>query len=190
MSSLAETIENAFAAVGVETESRLRDVTSAFEALGLEDEERVAALATAVAAIAHRYHQRHVSVYLEAVRSWSLEIAEMLRPSVTEHRYIPDLALIEEGARCLYGGLDAVIDRMRSHGVEIRDRLVTELAVFARFLGQHDHTTITIALMAVTRAVNDPSYRRGAIVRVPLREVAHKPASVPDLGSMEPHGSA
>jgi len=79
---------------------------------------------------------------------------------------------------------------MRSQGIEIRDRLVTELAVFARFLGQHDRTTIAIALMAVTRALNDPAYRRGVIVRVPLREVTHKPASVPDLGSMEPRGCA
>lgn len=190
MSSLAETIENAFAAVGRETESRLRDVSTAFEALELEDEERVAALATSIAAIAHRHHRRHVPVYLEAVRSWSLEIADMLRPSPSGHRYIPDFALVEEGARCLYHGLDGVIDRMRSNGIEIRDRLVTELAVFARFLGQHDATTIAAALMAVTRALNDPAYRRGVIVRVPLREVIRSPAAPEDLDSMEPRGRA
>lgn len=190
MSSLAETIENAFAAVGVETESRLRDVTGAFEALELEDEERVAALATAIAAIAHRHHRRHIAVYLEAVRSWSLEVAEMLRPTPSEHRYIPNLRTVSEGARCLYEGLDAAIERMRNQSVEIRDRLVTELAVFARFLGQHDPTTIGIAVMAVTRALGDPVYERGAIVRVPLREVAPQSSSPPDLSSMEPRGRA
>ena len=190
MSSLAETIENAFAAVGTETEGRLRDVTAAFEALELDDEERVAALATAIAAIAHRHHQRHVPVYLEAVRSWSLEIAEMLQPAPTEHRYIPDRDVIAEGAHCLYSGLDGVIDRMRSQGIDIRDRLVTELAVFARFLGQHDATTITIALMAVNRALGDQAYERGAIVRVPLREVAAPRKVMPDIETVEPMGRA
>ncbi|HUK07586.1 MAG TPA: hypothetical protein VLX09_06940 [Stellaceae bacterium] len=190
MSSLAETIENAFAAVGTETERRLHDVSAAFEALELDDEERVAALATAIAAIAYRHHKRHVPVYLEAVRSWSLEIAEMLQPAPTEHRYIPDRDVIEEGANCLYGGLDGIIDRMRSQGIDIRDRLVTELAVFARFLGQHDTTTITIALMAVTRALNDPAYERGSVVRVPLREVVAAPKALPDIETAEPIGRA
>jgi hypothetical protein len=190
MSSLAETIENAIAAVGVETESRLRDVTSAFQSLDLEDEERVAALATSIAAIAHRYHRRHISVYLEAVRSWSLEISGILHPTPTEHRYIPDRELIAESALCLYGGLDLVIESMRVHSVDIRDRLITELAVFARFLGQHDATTITIAVMAVSRALNDRTYERGAVVRVPLRQVALAPANSCDLGAMEPRGRA
>ena len=52
MSSIAETIDIALAAVGPETEGRLRDVVAEFEALTLAAEERVSALATAIAAIA------------------------------------------------------------------------------------------------------------------------------------------
>ena len=52
MTSLAETIDTALAAVGPETEDRLRDVVSDFEGQALADEERLAALATSIAAIA------------------------------------------------------------------------------------------------------------------------------------------
>ncbi len=190
MTSLAETIDTALAAVGRETEDQLRDVSGDFEALELADEERVSALATAVAAIAVQYHKRHVSAYLEAVRTWSLEIAEMVQPAPTELRYMPDTSTIETAARRLYAGLDGVIERMRQEGVDVRDRLITELAVVARFLGQHDPNTITIAVMAVNRALGDPQYRRGAVVRVPLREIAGSAALVPDLEVLEPRGNA
>lgn len=188
MTSLAETIDTALAAVGPETEDLLRDVASDFEVLKLADEERVSALATAVAAIAVRYHRQHVSVYLDAVRTWSLEIAEMVQPAPTELRYIPDPKTIEAAARRLCDGLDRAVERMRQAGVEVRDRLITELAVVTRFLGQHDPNTVIIAVKAVNRALGDPAYRRGAVVRVPLREVAA--STEPDLGSLEPRGNA
>jgi len=190
MTSLAETIDTALAAVGRETEDQLRDISGHFEALELADEERVSALATAIAAIAVQYHKRHISAYLEAVRTWSLEIAEMLQPSPTELRYIPDAQTIEAAAQRLYGGLDRIIDRMRDEGVDVRDRLITELAAVTRFLGRHDPNTITIAVMAVNRALGDPQYRRGAVVRVPLREVAASAAIEPRLATMEPRGHA
>ena len=190
MASLAETIDTALAAVGRETEDRLRDVSTDFEGLKLADEERVSALATAIAAIAVRYHQRHIQAYLEAVRTWSLEIAEMLQPAPTELRYIPDTSTIETAAKTLYAGLDVVVDRMRESRVDVRDRLITELALVTRFLGQHDANTITIAVMAVNRALSDPDYRRGAVVRVPLREVAGSAPIEPSLASMEPRGTA
>ena len=190
MASLAETIDTALAAVGRETEDRLRDVSTDFEGLKLADEERVSALATAIAAIAIRYHQRHIQAYLEAVRTWSLEIAEMLQPAPTELRYIPDTSTIETAAKTLYAGLDVVVDRMRESRVDVRDRLITELALVTRFLGQHDVNTITIAVMAVNRALGDPDYRRGAVVRVPLREVAGSAPIEPSLASMEPRGTA
>ncbi|HTS94864.1 MAG TPA: hypothetical protein VMG55_22825 [Stellaceae bacterium] len=190
MSSIAETIDIALAAVGPETEGRLRDVVAEFEGLTLAQEERVSALATAVAAIAKGHHGRHVSVYLEAVRTWSLEISEMLQPAKMELRFIPETGVIEDAARTLYCGLDAVIDRMRREGIDIRDRLVTELAVVARFLGQHDSQTIAIAMIAVNRALADPNYRRGAVVRVPLREVAGAFSQALDIARMEPQGRA
>lgn len=190
MTSLAETIDTALAAVGPETEDQLRDVVSDFEALALADEERLAALATSIAAIAHQHHRRHVPVYLEAVRTWSLEIAALVKPAATELRYIPNCAAIEDAARRFYGGLDGVIDRMQIQGIDVRDRLVTELAVMARFLGQHDGNTISIAIIAVNRALSDPSYRRGAAVQVPLREVSSAGMSAEELAAMPPQGRA
>ncbi|GEM_PF-2427218 len=190
MTTLAETIDTALAAVGRETEDQLRDVSEEFEALELADEERVSALATAIAAIATQYHKRHVSAYLEAVRAWALEIAEMLQPRPTELRYIANAATIEAAARNLCSGLDTVIDRMRAENVDVRDRLITELALVTRFLGRHDPNTITIAIMAVNRALADPQYTRGAVVRVPLREVAASAPIEPALASMEPRGNA
>jgi hypothetical protein len=190
MTSLAETIDTALAAVGRETEDRLRDVSGEFEALKLADEERVSALATAIAAIAVQYHKRHVSAYLDAVRTWSLEMAEMLQPAPTELRYIPDTSTIAAAAGRLCAGLDAVIDRMRAGGVDVRDRLIAELALVTRFLGQHDPHTITIAVMAVSRALSDPEYQRGAVVRVPLRQVAGAAPGDSGLATMEPRGTA
>jgi len=188
MTSLAETIDTALAAVGRETEDRLRDLSAEFEALKLADEERVSALATAIAAIAVQYHKRHVSAYLDAVRTWALEIAEMLQPAPTELRYIPDSFTIQAAARRLCEGLDGVVERMRAGGVDVRDRLITELALVTRFLGQHDSNTITIAVMAVSRAVSDPQYRPGVVVRVPLRQV--EPGTEHGLATMEPRGTA
>lgn len=190
MPSLAETIDTALAAVGRETKDQLRDVSGEFAALKLADEERVSALATAIATIAVQYHKRHVSAYLEAVRTWSIEMAEVLQPAPTELRYIPDTSTIEAAAQRLCSGLDSVIDRMRQGGIDIRDRLITELALVTRFLGQHDPNTITIAVMAVSRALSDPQYRRGAVVRVPLREIASTGAAEPSLATMEPRGTA
>lgn len=190
MPSLAETIDTALAAVGRETEDQLRDVSGEFEALKLADEARVSALATAIATIAVQYHKRHVSAYLEAVRTWSIEIAEMLHPARTELRYIPDTSTIETAAQRLCSGLDSVIDRMRQGGVDIRDRLIAELALVTRFLGRHDPNTITITMMAVNRALSDPQYRCGAVVRVPLREISTTATTEPSLATMEPRGTA
>jgi hypothetical protein len=190
MTSLAETIDTALAAVGRQTEDQLRDISGDFEALELADEERVSALATTIAAIAVQYHKTHLSAYLEAVRTWSVEIAEMLHPAPTELRYIPDSRTIEAAAQRLYAGLDGVIERMRSEGVGVRDRLITELAAVARFLGRHDTHTIAIAVKAVKRALGDPQYRRGAVVRVPLREVEASAGTEPGLETLEPRGTA
>ena len=190
MTSLAETIDTALAAVGRETEDQLRGVSGEFEALKLADEERVSALATAIAAIAVQHHKRHVSVYLDAVRTWALEIAEIQQPAPAELRYVPDTSTIEAAAGRLCAGLDGLIARMRQGGVDVRDRLITELALVARFLGQHDPSTITVAVMAVGRALNDPQYRCGAVVRVPLRHVPGAKPGESGLATMEPRGTA
>ena len=190
MPSLTETIDNALSAVGSQAEDHLRGLIGEFEALNLADEERVAALATAITAIASTYHRRHAEVYLEAIRSWAVEIAEALRPRPTLLRRIPDLDAIEKCARRLSTGLDALLDDMRARGLDIRNRLITELAVVARLLGRHDPETIAIALMAVTRALADPAYRAGDAVRVPLRAVAPAVAAEVDLATEPSQGTA
>lgn len=178
MNSLAETIDSALASIGSKTEGKLRSAIDAFEKLALDDEEHIAALATAVAAVASTYHKRHVPVYLEALRSWSIEIAEASPPPATKLRYVPDCAIIERGASQLLADLNVAIEEMRGCGLDVRDRLVTELAVVARLLGRHDPRTISIALMAAGRALADPHYRPGHAVMVPLREL---PALTPEF---------
>jgi hypothetical protein len=190
MPSLTETIDNALSAVGSQAEDHLRGLIGEFEALDLADEERVAALATAIAAIASTYHRRHAEVYLEAIRSWAVEIAEALRPRPTLLRHIPDPRATEKSAHRLSSGLDALLEDMRARGLDIRNRLITELAVVARLLGRHDPETIGIALMAVTRALADPAYHAGDAVGVPLRAVAPAAAAEMDLATEPSQGTA
>jgi hypothetical protein len=170
MSSLVETINSALAAVGPATESRLREILAEFSELNLGDEDRLAALATVIAAAAATHHGRHKAVYLEAVRSWALEIAEALAPAPLRLTVAPAGGPVEEGAEILISGLDSLIEGMTQTGVGIQDRLVTELAVVARLLGQHDANTIHMTLMSVSDSLADPDYRAGELILVPLRE--------------------
>src|SRR5665213_1292626 len=78
MSSMAETITNALAAVGPSTESRLRTIIEDFAGLSLSTEDRLGVLATVIASAATVHHAGHKNVYLEAVRIWSIEIAATL----------------------------------------------------------------------------------------------------------------
>ena len=87
-------------------------------------------------------------------------------------------------------GVSSLIAIPRTVDIQSRRLVPEELAVVTRFLGQHDSNTITIAVMAVNRALGDPQYRRGAVVRVPLREVAASAALAPDLETLEPRGNA
>lgn len=170
MSSLVETINSALAAIGPATESRLRDLLAEFGELNLGDEDRLAALATVIATAASTHHRRHKTVYLEAVRTWALEIAEALAPAPLRLSGTPVGGPVEEGAEILISGLDQLIDSMTQTGVGIQDRLVTELAVVARLLGQHDANTIHMTLMSVNQSLADPDYRAGELILVPLRE--------------------
>jgi hypothetical protein len=189
MSSLAETINTALAAVGPATESRLRDILVDFGDLNLGDEDRLSAIATVIATTASTHHVRHKGVYLEAVKTWSLEIADQLEPSP------PRLAgfaggPVEEGAEILISGIDALIESMTQAGVRIQDRLVTELAVVARLLGQHDANTIHFTLMTVMHSLGDPDYRPGEVVFVPLRETVMPLSREVRLEALQPRGVA
>lgn len=190
MSSLIETINSALAAVGPATESRLRDLLAEFGELNLGDEDRLAALATVIAAAAATHHSRHKSVYLEAVRTWALEIADALEPAPLRLAGIPVGGPIEEGAEILISGLDGLIDSMTQAGVRVQDRLVTELAVVARLLGQHDANTIHMTLMTVSDNLADPDYQPGEVIQVPVREAVRPLSRDVRLEMLTPRGVA
>lgn len=190
MSSLIETINSALAAVGPATEGRLRDLLAEFGELNLGDEDRLAALATVIAAAAATHHCRHKAIYLEAVRTWALEIAEALQPAPLRLSGPGLGGPIEEGAELLITGLGALIDAMTEDGVRVQDRLVTELAVVARLLGQHDANTIHVTLMAVSDNLADPGYRPGEVILVPLRETAQPLTRDSRLEALTPRGVA
>lgn len=190
MSSLIETINSALAAVGPATENRMRELLTEFGELNLADEDRLAALATVIAAAAATHHRRHKSIYLEAVRSWALEIAEALEPPPLRLSNIALAGPIEEGAEILLAGLEALIASMTEDGVRVQDRLVTELAVVARLLGQHDANTIHVTLMTVSETLSDPDYQPGEVVLVPLRDTMQPLTRDARLEALTPRGVA
>ena len=190
MSSLVETINSALAAVGRATEARLREILAEFGELNLGDEDRLAALATVIAAAAATHHRRHKAVYLEAVRSWALEIAAALAPAPLRLSGAPVCGPVEDGAEILITGLDSLINSMTQAGVGIQDRLVTELAVVARLLGQHDANTIHMTLMTVSDSLADPDYQPGELILVPLRETVQPLSRDVRLEALTPRGVA
>jgi hypothetical protein len=190
MSSLVKTISSALTAVGPATEHHLRELLAEFGELNLADEERLSALATVIAAAAATHHRRHKAVYLEAVKTWALEIAEALEPAPVRLAGPPLGGPIEEGAEILISGLDALIDSMTQAGVRVQDRLVTELAVVARLLGQHDANTIHMTLMTVGHTLADPDYQPGEVIHVPLYETVQPLSRNSRLEALTPRGVA
>jgi hypothetical protein len=190
MSTLAETINNALAAVGPATEDRLDDIVAELGDLSLGEEGRLAVLASAIGTAAATYHARHKSVYLEAVRTWSLEISVARDGLALRPVGVTVEGAIEDGTEILTAGLAALVDTMVHAGVRIQDRLVTELALFARLLGQYDANTIHLALMAVTEALAEKDYRLGQRIEVPLEEAALPLGRDACLARLAPRGLA
>src|SRR5260221_11301475 len=89
MSSLVETINGGLAGVGPATEGQLHDLLAQFGELNLGDEARLSALATVIAAAAATHHLRHKGIYLEAVKTWALEIAGQLEPAPLRLAFAP-----------------------------------------------------------------------------------------------------
>src|SRR6185437_4347591 len=152
MTTLAETISGALMAVGPETEDRLRDIVAELGALNLTEEDRLSALATAIAAAAWIHHGRHKAVYLDAVRTWSLEISVDLEPPPVRLVNFCTDTPIEEAAELLIAGLEDLIDTMTSACVGVQDRLITELPLFAQLLGQYDANSIHQTFNAIATA--------------------------------------
>lgn len=189
MNSLAETIDSALQAAGSVTETRLRDIITDFDGVNLIEEERLAAIATMVAATACARHARHKAIYLEAVRTWSLETAATRQPAPPRQRFAVELERVAEGAEILIAGTESLVTLMTAQGTRTQDRLVTELALVSRLLGRSDANTIHLTLGAVERAVKMPAFQRGALVLVPPRDSTPL-CRTADLALLEPRGCA
>lgn len=190
MSTLAQTIRDAMARLGPETETRLREIVAEFCALQLGEEDQLSALATSLATVAVLNHARHKAVYLEAVRTWSLEISGEIAPPPLRLALQPGTGLFREGADVLIGGLDGLLDHAARDAARIQDRLVLELTLFAQILGQYDANAIHRTLLAVSDALADVGYRPGRAVGVPLADVAVPLDRHASLASMVPRGVA
>jgi hypothetical protein len=190
MATLAETISSALRAVGRATESYLCDVVAEFDEINLSGEERLDAIATALAALAWTHHRRHRQVYLDAVKTWALEIASERQPEPLRLRAPVDPRQVAEAAEVLIAGVDGLIDMMNAGAVRTQDRLVTELAVVARLLGEHDVNTVHLAMLAVADALDGIAFDPGEVVKVPLRDAARPIARDAVLATLAPRGCA
>lgn len=191
MSSMADTINDALAAIGGSTENSLRTIIADFGALSLSVEDRLSALATVIANAATVHHARHRRAYLEAVRIWSVEMASTLQSAPLRLNGMePDGAAVDEGAEMLIAGLDGLVQAMSDGGVSVQDRLVAELALVARLLGQLDVNTIHFTLMVVGNVLRHDGYRAGDRVDVPLRQIARPLTRNAPLASILPWGLA
>jgi hypothetical protein len=133
---------------------------------------------------------RHKDVYLEAVKTWALEISGELQPAPLRLAGFGIGGPVEEGAEILISGLDALIDAMVQAGVRIQDRLIAELTVVARLLGQHDANAIHMTLMAVSRSLGDADYQPGEVIALPLHDTVLPVTREMRLEMLTPRGVA
>ena len=190
MSTLAETIASALAAAGPATQDRLQDIITELGELNLGEEGRLAVLASAVAATAATYHTQHQAIYLEAVRTWALEISVGRGGLSPRFSGLSLEGAVEDGTEILMGGLEAMLEAMQQRGVPLQDRLATELTLFSRLLGAHEGKAIHLTLMAATAALAEKDYRPGETIDVSLCEAALPLARDACLAEIAPRGLA
>jgi hypothetical protein len=190
MHSLAETIKRALTAAGPATADRVRGLIAEFECVSLSDEERLTAIASAIAAIACTQHRRHKPVYLDAVKTWSLEIAAEQHPAPLRLRQRVEVERVEDAADLLTTGVDTLVESMATLPIRTQDRVVTELSIMARLLGQYDAYTVRLALTAVEAAVLAEDFVPGDIVAIPVRDAVLPLGREADLENLAPRGFA
>ncbi len=191
MSSMVETINSALAAIGPSTEGRLKSILAEFSSLCLSLDERLSVLATTIAHAATVHHGGHKAVYLEAVRVWSVEIAMAVEPPPPRRGSgASDDGTIDDGVELLVSGFDSLVESMSLADIGLQNRLVTELALLARLLGEHDANTIHITLMAVDRALAGSGYRTGNHIAVSLYETSRPVTRETPLAALLPRGLA
>ena len=87
-------------------------------------------------------------------------------------------------------GLDNLLDGLAQGAANLQDRLVMELSLFARLLGQHDANAVHLTLAAVAEALGDEDYRPGQSVRVPLEQMVMPLTRDACLATVAPRGVA
>jgi hypothetical protein len=165
-------------------------VVAEFDRMPLSDAERLAALATAIAHTALCHHARHKGVYLDAVKTWSLEIGADFAPPPARVGRAPNEERVADAAEGLIGGIDAMIDWLGRAMIRTQERLVAELAIVAQLLGRFDAHAIHVALAAVAQAIADPDFTAGDIVNVELPDTGRPIPRSANLALLSPRGFA
>jgi len=176
--------------LGPATQDRVGVIVAELVALNLGEEDRLAVLATAVAAVASTHHARHKQVYLEAVRTWALEISASVASPPVGFAATADDGMVEEGAEIVVRGLAGLLDTVARGSAWLQDRLVLELALFAQLLGRYDANAVHQILRAVSDALGGEDYRPGRAVRVPLADMAMPLSRDVCLATVAPRGVA
>lgn len=179
MRALVETINQTLRNIGTGPGQVLLETIESFEELALTDQERLSALASSIASSALAYHSTRVESYLDAIRMSAMAIAlEILPPPPTVGAF-PTLGHIAEGADLLSGGLHHLIDALYSEAIGMEDRLIAEIALYARLLGRHDPNTVQTVLRGIDDALNHPDFAEGDLVAVPLGDPSKIDATMP-----------
>ena len=179
MRDLVETINQTLRNIGVQPGRVLLETIESFEGMTLTDQERISALASSIASSAIAYHATRVAGYLDAIRTSAMAIALEILPPPPAIGAFPTLNHIAEGADLLSGGLHHLIDVLYSEAIGMEDRIIAEIALYARLLGRHDPNTVQAVLHGVEDALRHPGFVEGDLVAVPLGAPARIDASLP-----------
>ncbi len=179
MRALVETINQTLRNIGTGPGQVLLETIESFEELTLTDQERICALASSIANSALTYHSTRVDSYLDAIRMAAMAIAlEILPPPPTVGAF-PTLGHIAAGADLLSGGLHHLIDALYREAIGMEDRLIAEIALYARLLGRHDPNTVQTVLRGIDDALSHPDFVEGDLVAVPLGDPSKIDVTMP-----------
>lgn len=179
MRALVDTINQTLRNIGAGPGRVLMDTIESFEEMTLTDQERISALASSIASSALAYHSTRVAGYLDAIGFSAMAIALEILPPPPSVDAFPTLGHIAEGADLLSGGLDHLIDALYSEAISMEDRIIAEIALYARLLGRHDPNTIQTVLRGIDDAMKHPDFVEGDLVAVALGDPARIDASMP-----------
>jgi hypothetical protein len=177
--ALVETINQTLRNIGMGPGRILLETIESFEELTLTDQERISALASSIAGSALAYHSNRIDSYLDAIRVSAMAIALEILPPPPSIGAFPTLGHIAEGADLLSGGLHELIDVLYSEAVGTEDRVIAEIALYARLLGRHDPNTVQAVLVGVDDALQHPDFVEGDLVAVAIGDPSKIAANLP-----------